>query len=139
MPRLPFTIDDALWRFDTARLSVTFHATDEDMHPADQLDDPRDVEFACSGDPAHWFCAWVVVWDEDDRPVAWDSLGGCSYNSFREFYTSHRDPDPMHRNCTLMRAARGDNVVICDCFPSMVREAVRAARIELETRRLMVA
>lgn len=120
-PRLPFSIDDALWRFDTARLSVTFHATEEDLAPEDSFQFPEDVAFARSGDPAAWFCAWVVVWDEDGRPVAWDTLGGCSYNSFREFYASHR----THKSG--------------DYFTDMVRQAVAAARVELETRRAVVA
>jgi hypothetical protein len=49
----------------------------------------------------------------------------------REFYTGHRDTDPMNRNCSIMRAARSENVVICHYFPSMVQEAISAARTEL--------
>src|SRR5215469_10050134 len=80
-----------LWQFKTAKFTVAFWAEDEDLNPADRFCDEQDIEFASDGDPAHWFCAFVGVFDADGRAVAHDCLGGCSYNSFREFYTSHRD------------------------------------------------
>jgi hypothetical protein len=141
-PRLPFEPDDCLWSFDTAALSVRLHATPEDHDPEDSFCFPEDIEFARRDDPAAWFCAWVVVYalDDDGEPsevVAYDTLGGCSYNSFREFYTSHRDRDPMNRNCSIMRAAHpsGPNVSICHYFPSMVAEACSEAREALRARR----
>ena len=51
-----------------------------------------------------------------------------------EFFSSHRDPDPMNRNCTVMRAAwRGEGnpdakVSICHYFPGMVSQAIAEAR-----------
>lgn len=134
-------IDDqhgVLWRFDTLRYSVAFWPMDEDSDPADSFEIEEDIAFARSGNPAHWFCAVVGVFkrdeesadvvsgmptDEDFVLVDYDTLGGCSYRSFKEFVEGHRDRDPLNRNCSLMRAQRGDNVVIGRYFPTMVREA----------------
>ena len=124
--------DEALWRFETARFSVEFHAVEDDSNPRDHFQFPEDLEFAQKGGAA-WFGAIVLVRLKDDSYnggaiIAHDSLWGCSYGSFEEFYTSHRDRDPMNRNCSVMRKARGGNVCICHCFPGMVLEAIREAR-----------
>lgn len=125
-----------LWSFATARYTVAFWAEPEDLDPEDSFEFADDVEFARSGDPAHWFCAFVGVLDnETDECLDYDVLGGCSYKSFREFYSSHRDRDPLNRNCSIMRAERGDNVVICHYFPDMVRQAISAARAHLARNR----
>ena len=143
-----------LWRFDTARYTVAFWAQEEDLAPEDSFCDERDVEFARSGDPAHWFCAFVGVFklgtprddydnhsdpDEDTEMVAYDTLGGCSYNSFREFYSAHRwmysrkqakfVTDPKSRAWKAIKAyyaKRGGNggTYFCD----MVRQALSEAR-----------
>lgn len=42
----------------------------------------------------------------------------------------------MNRNCSIMRAANGDNVMIGHYFPDMVREAVRQARAWLASAKL---
>lgn len=128
--------DRAVWSFETKNFLVAFEPEPEDMDPGDCLDSPEDVEFArWTFDPAAWFCAVVTVYakriDGSLAYLASDVLGGCSYRSFEEFVASHRDRDPMNRNCSIMRAARGENVVMCDYFPSMVREAVRKTREEL--------
>lgn len=64
-----------------------------------------------------------------------DYLGGSVYAAatIAEFWTAHRDPNPAHRNCSLMRAARGDNVCIGHYFPGMVSDAIRDARRTLAT------
>jgi hypothetical protein len=108
------------WRFDTDNFSVIFYADDEDMAPEDD---------------GTWFCAVVAVYGPDEKLLAYDTLGGCSYDSVREFYTSHRDRDPMNRNCSIMRAAHGQNVSICHYFPDMVRTAVREAKHKIELAR----
>lgn len=119
---------EEIWRFDTARYTVALEVAPEDMDPADSFEFPEDIEAVRSG-AVEWFTARVAVY-RDGAEVAADYLGGCAYRTFEEFYTSHRDPDPMNRNCTLMRAAHpaGPNVTICHYFPGMVAEAVRMAR-----------
>ena len=132
------------WRFDTARYTVAFWAKEEDLDPADSFQFPEDVEFARQDEPAHWFCAFVGVFeriDADDEDydaecIGYDCLGGCSYNSFREFYTGHRQGGPENRNC-LATKARG--LVICHYFPDMVRQAVSEAKAELLSRTMVAA
>jgi len=121
-----YTEDNELWRFETARYAVTLHAIEEDMDPSDSFESEDDVEFARSGDPAAWFCAAVrVVNKKTGIELGSDVLGGCSYKSFRDFYSGHRDRDPANRNTLAMKAK---NVVICHYFPDMVSQAIDNAR-----------
>jgi hypothetical protein len=118
----------ALWQFHTERYSVAFFAEEEDIDPADSFEFDDDIAFAREDDPAHWFCAVVVVYGPDGKQIGSDVLGGCSYNSFREFYSSHRDRDPANRNTLAMKAS---NRAICHYFPDMVRQAISDARATL--------
>jgi len=139
------TRHDAAWSFETANFFIGFYAEPEEMDPADSFEFQDDIDAVRNGD-VEWFCAVVRVFAKlgSDEPSDWlglgsDSLGGCAYNSVREFYTAHRDPDPMNRNCTIMRRAHnGANdpnakVSICHYFPGMVLEAIAAARATLRT------
>lgn len=119
-----------LWRFDTARFSIRLTAeidTDADLSWRDEeqatYDDERGVEYY----------VFTVAAYLDGRKLAWDSLGGSGYSDVREFFTEHRSPDPMNRNCSIMRAARGDNVSICHYFPDMVTNVAAEARAALAT------
>lgn len=125
--------DSAEWSFETARFFVGFYADAEDMDPADSFGRDDDIEFAREDIAGHWFSAAVRVFLKSDSPYDWkevgaDHLGGCSYNSIEEFYTSHRNPDPANRN-TLANKDKG--IVICHYFPDMVRIAIAEARKEL--------
>lgn len=137
MMNIPKTLDawetefNPDWRFDTANFTVIFYADDEDLAPEDSFEFAEDIDRARSGNLHDWFRAVVAVYGPDEKLIAYDTLGGCSYDSLREFYTSHRDRDPMNRNCSLMRAERGENMVICHYFPDMVREAVREAKQQI--------
>ena len=77
------------------------------------------------------FCARAQVLDAEGHVLAADHLGNCIYASLHEFASGHRDADPLNRNCSLMRQARGQNVVICHYFPDMVRIVCEAARVTL--------
>lgn len=138
-----------IWRFDTARYTLAFWAEDEDMAPDDSFSDPRDIEFASNGDPAHWFCAFVGVFDEDGESIGRDILGGCSYGSFREFHSAHRwqysrnqdkwITDPKSRAwkaCKAKRPRRSDGSrADGHYFPDMVRQAIADARATLGVNR----
>src|SRR5271166_4551006 len=124
-----------IWRFDTARYTVACWAEEEDMDPRDSMQFDEDIEFALEGD-SHWFCACVGVFkcddnsaddwcDDDFECIGYDVLGGCSYRSYREFVSGHRQGGPADRNCLATKAR---NVVICHYFPDMVRQAVAEAR-----------
>jgi hypothetical protein len=124
---------ETVWTFKTANFTVALEVMPEDMDPADSFEFAEDIAAVRNGDVA-WFQASVVVYGHDGEELGRDSLGGCAYANVRDFYTSHRDADPMNRNCSIMRAARGDNVVICDYFPSMVRAAITEARAAMARR-----
>lgn len=131
-----------LWQFNTARYTIAFWAEPEDMAPEDSFCDERDIAYAREDDPAHWFCAFIGVFDEDGECLGHDCLGGCSYGSFREFYSVHRwqysrrqrrwITDPRSRAwkaCEVRRPRREDGSRMDGhYFPQMVREAVREAR-----------
>jgi hypothetical protein len=72
----------------------------------------------------------------DGKEIGCDHLGSSVYDAddIADFWTSHRDKNPMNRNCSLMRAVRGQNVVICHELPSMVYEAIHMARQTLVER-----
>lgn len=113
------------WEFRTDRFCVALEIRPEDMDPADSFEFQEDIDMVRRG-AVEWFVASVVVYLDGDE-VGRDTLGGCAYTTIAEFYTAHRGPDPMDRNCSLMRAQRGD-ISICHYFPSMVGEAIAAAR-----------
>lgn len=121
--------EETVWSFETARFAVELHIAPEDMGPADSFEFEEDIAAVRDG-TVEWFQASVVI-KLDGREIARDSLGGCAYNSVREFFTSHRDPDPMNRNCSVMRAAKGD-VCIGHYFPGMVSEAIAEARRRID-------
>jgi hypothetical protein len=116
---------ETIWSFKTEHFRV-----DYDVAPDDDLDLSWDDDGATrdgleSGKYVA-FVARVVVYC-DDIELGADYLGGCIYESAKQFI-SHRDRDPMNRNCSIMRAACGDNAVICHYFPGMVRCAIAEAR-----------
>lgn len=130
-------MSELLWTFQTANFKVSLIAHSEDSDPADHFDNDENVEFARHNGGSAWFSAEVRVerWDadsEDWEEVASDHLGGCSYETFKDFYAGHRDKDPMNRNSSIMRAEKGQNAVICHYFPDMVSTAIQNARAELE-------
>ena len=134
MPRYPDR--DDVWSFETAQFRVVLEVEPCEDDPADSFEFPEDIEAVRSG-RVEWFNAHLVVYRQCDSCDDWhelsrDVLCGCSYYSVREFYTSHRDADPLNRNSSIMRAAKGSNVVICHYFPSMVSEAIGEARRRLE-------
>lgn len=121
-----FRADDALWSFATARFSVEFHAGEESSSPSDSFEFQEDIDFASDGELAHWFSAVVLIRDvATDYVIGCDTLGGCSYNSLKEFVTGHRSADADNRNTLAMKAR---NTVICHYFPDMVRSAIADTR-----------
>lgn len=87
-----------------------------------------------------WDCfnTRVSVW-LNGVMIGSDWLCESIYESPQEFFSDHRSADAMNRNCSLMRAERGDNVVICHYFPDMVREAISEAREWLASAQLEAA
>lgn len=120
-----------VWEFNTARFRVALEIEPEEMDPAESFQFEEDIEAVRSG-AVEWFGARVSVYLDDTR-IVWDYLGGCAYETVKEFYTSHRDADPMNRNCEAYRAVRGSNACVCHYFPGMVSQAISEARTWLNS------
>jgi hypothetical protein len=115
-----------IWTFKTARFAVYLEVCPD--HDLDlSWDDDGSAREGLERGTLVAFVASVVVY-LDGTEVAREALGGCIYGSAKEFLVGHRHPDPMNRNCTTMRAARGENVCICHYFPGMVKQAIAEAR-----------
>lgn len=125
-----------VWRFETAHFCVTldieyqygyqYDGDDEDGETQSQLDAGKLVAF----DSSVTVRLKSPLARVSPVPVGADYLGGSvyEYDNVKDFWTAHRDPDPMNRNCTIMRAAHGEKVSICHYFPDMVRQACAEAR-----------
>lgn len=125
---------ETVWSFSTARFRVELELERLQPYRYDGDDETGETQEAIDNGELVAFDSLVRVWlinpHGEDFEIAWDSLGGSVYgaDSYDEFFKAHRDSDAMNRNCSLMRDARGANVVICHYFPDMVRNAIRAAR-----------
>lgn len=117
------------WEFRSGEFTVRLRIEPEETPPEDMFEFREDIDAIHNG-TVDWFVAIVEVL-RNGHVIGRDTLGGCAYNSIREFYTAHRDPDPMNRNSSIMRAAQGDNVAICHYFPDMVRQTIADARATL--------
>ncbi len=124
------------WTFKTARFTVELELTRDHNYKYDGDDLDGSIQANLNSGKYVAFDSAVKVY-LDGEEIATDYLGGSVYDrdNWKEFFTAHRDSDPMNRNCSIMRAARGENVVICHYFPGMVNEAIRAARAELAQRK----
>ncbi len=119
-----------IWSFVTGAFTVRVDAlpeTDLDLSWDETGDAARGLE---SGRYAA-FCARAQVLDAEGRVLAADYLGNCICESTAEFGSAHRDPDPLNRNSSIMRAKRGSQTVICHYFPDLVRGVCRGARAAL--------
>ena len=122
---------EKVWKFQTARFEVALY-----INPSDELydgdDENGETQRAIDNGDLVMFDAYVTV-KLDGNIVGAAGLCLNVYETGHEsdFWTAHRDPDPMNRNCSLMRAAKGENVVICHYFPDMVKVACAEARATL--------
>lgn len=121
--------NDAVWTFETDRFFVGLFAEEEDLDPADSFSEQEDIDAVRSG-RAEWFCAAVRVYlktpDDDWLELAEEYLGGCAYESVRDFYSGHRGVEAR-----TYRASLPPGSVVCNYFPSMVRETCSRAREKL--------
>ena len=121
---------ETIWTFKTANYRI-----DADIAPSEYPDiswmDDEQRESVAIGRLV-FFDTRISVYKNGKR-IGETWLGeSCYYDDeMQDFITAHRDADPMNRNSSIMRAAKGDNVVICHYFPSMVKEAIDDARATL--------
>ena len=123
------TLEGTTWSFLTTNFEVRLELEREFNYRYDG-DDP-DGETQAKIDSGEYvvFNSTVIV-EFDGEEIASEHLGGSVYGAdrYQEFWTAHRDADPMNRNCSIMRAVEGDNVSICHYFPGMVKDAIKDAR-----------
>lgn len=115
-----------MYRFAIGRFEIR-----ADIEPCADIDlswdDDGETRAGLESGGLEAFDTRVSVWLNGVK-IGEDWLCQSIYSDPSEFFTSHRDSDPMSRNCSIMRAARGDNVVFCHYFPSMVQAAIADAR-----------
>lgn len=120
------------WKFRSGRFVVSLYI-DQDYGYQYDGDDP-DGETQAKLDEGEYiaFDSTVSV-SLDGKEIGSDHLGGSVYavDDMADFWTAHRSADPMNRNCSIMRAARGGNVCIGHYFPDMVRNAIKEAHAYL--------
>jgi hypothetical protein len=121
-----------VWEFKTARFTVSLMLRREFGYQYDGDDEGGETQANLDTGEYVAFSNFVYV-ELDGTIIASDSLFCSVYaaDEVEQFWTAHRDPDAMNRNCSLMRAARGANVCIGHHFPDMVRNAIREAREHL--------
>lgn len=119
------------WEFCTPRFRVALYIEPDYDYQYDGDDPDGEVQAKLDSGEYVAFDSTVIV-ELDGVEIASDSLGGSVYdaNDVASFWTAHRDPEPMNRNCSIMRAKHpaGPNVAICHYFPDMVSTAVAEAR-----------
>lgn len=121
-------MNKVVWKFETANFTIQLRLDREYGYQYDGDDENGETQSALDcGDYVAFDSTIEVVWN--DTVIGSDSLGGSVYdaNEVEQFWTAHRDTDPMNRNCTLMRDKLG-NASICHYFPDMVRQALKQAR-----------
>lgn len=121
------------WKFQTARFRVALELIEEYGYQYDG-DDPEGETQAKLDSGEYVAFDSVVTVTLDGLEIGSDSLGGSVYaaSTMADFWTAHRDPNAMNRNCSIyrdaMRARTGHDCTICHYFPDMVRIAVAEAR-----------
>lgn len=123
-----------VWTFETDKLLIELECVRSYGYKYDGDDEDGETQAALNRGDLVAFDSFVRVHlkngESRAEPLAVESLYGSVYEKGRisAFWTDHRDPDPMNRNCSLFRKQRGENSCIAHYFPDMVREAIRAAR-----------
>lgn len=80
-------------KLEKVGVEIVFDPQEDDLNIFDQFDDNKIAQDVAdrynNGNAAAWFCAHLIVkyreFEEDDY------LGGCSYNSFKEFTSADKD------------------------------------------------
>lgn len=118
-----------VWVFNTDRFKITLDIELDYGYVYDGDDPDGEVQQKLNDGDYVAFDSIVTVYC-DDMEIASDSLGGSvyAYDEMSDFWTDHRSADPMNRNCSIMRAARGGNACIGHYFPDMVSQAIKDAR-----------
>jgi len=128
-----------VWTFKAGRFVVSLELIRDHGYQYDGDDENGETQSALDSGELVAFDSFVTV-EMDGEEIGADALCGSVYSSddVAAFYTDHRCADPMNRNCSIMRAARG-NCSICHYFPDMVRQAIAEARGTIAARKEIAA
>lgn len=122
---------ETVWSFKTARFTVKLKIAEDRGYRYDGDDPTGEIQAKLDRGEYIAFDSCVAV-ALDGLEIASDCLGGSVYaaDEVSEFWTAHRDPNPMNRNCSIMRARHpaGPMVSICHYFPDMIAQAIAEAR-----------
>jgi len=122
---------ETVWSFKTARFTVELQIAEDYGYQYDGDDENGETQAALDSGEYVAFDSRVVV-KLGSISYGSDYLGGSVYaaNEVEQFWTAHRDSDPMNRNCSILRKTHpaGPNITICHYFPDMVRQAIAEAR-----------
>jgi hypothetical protein len=115
---------ETAWSFETAQLRVELVVSESQSYEVTEelKENPNLTAFDT--------CVRVIH-KASGVELGTDSLCESIYEDPSEFWTAHRDPNPMARNCEAFRAAHGGNASVCHYFPQMVRMACVEARKRL--------
>ena len=116
-----------MFRFETANF-VVCATIQPDQDVDTSFDETSETNDKLNSGEWQAFGTIVTVSTRDGVELGSSSLWGSIYADPNEFFTSHRDADPLNRNSSIMRAAKGQNTSICHYFPGMVSEAISEAR-----------
>lgn len=121
-----------VWTFNTERFCVSLEIYLIEDYRYDGDDEDGQIQRDINSGNLVAFDTRVCV-ELGDALIGSDSLGASVYSAHDadEFWTAHRDPNPLNRNCSIMRSVMGHNRVICHYFPDMVRNAIKEARTYL--------
>jgi len=127
MPSNPFRNAETVWSFKTARFEARLVIEETHGYRYDGDDADGEVQEKLDSGEYVAFESAVLIF-LDGEMIAWDSLYGSVYaaGTMNEFWTMHRSPNPMHRNCSIRRAK--EHSLIGHYFPDMVRTAIAEAR-----------
>ena len=116
---------EKVWQFNTKHFSVRLEITRNPHYRYDGNDEDGETQYKLDTGEYIAFDSAVII-EKDGKEIAADYLGESVYawHNIHEFWIAHRDKDPMNRNCSMMREAKGGNVCICHYFPDMVRTAI---------------
>ena len=128
-----------VWTFKAGRFVVSLELIRDHGYQYDGEDEDGETQAALDAGQLVAFDSFVSV-ELDGEQIGADALCGSVYgrDEVAAFYSDHRSADPMNRNCSIMRAARG-NCSICHYFPDMVRQAIAEARGTIEARKAIAA
>ena len=116
-------ISGEVWLFQTKRFRISLEITQDHHYRYDGDDESGEVQDKLDSGEYVAFDSKICV-ELDGEEIAADYLGASVYSrdTIKDFWTAHRDSDPMNRNCSLNHSR------IVHYFPDMVAQAITEAR-----------